>query len=315
MRPIVLVSRCLGFAACRYNGVAIAAPFVESLKPFVEFRTVCPEMEIGLGVPRKTIRVVEQGGERRLIQPETGRDVTELMTNFAERFLGQVGEIHGAILKGRSPSCGMKDVKLYAKPEAESPTGKGAGFFGAAVTARYSDLPIEDEGRLLNDKIRDHFLTRLFAMASFESMARKPRMSALSDFHARNKLLIRAYSQKGMRTLGRIVANGEHRPAEELIAEYRPEFRRAFLRPVRMGAITDVLMHALGYFSEKLSSREKALFLDMLNDYRAGRLPLSAAQSVLRSWVVRFDEKYLEGQTFFEPYPQLIAVGDFEGNN
>jgi uncharacterized protein YbgA (DUF1722 family)/uncharacterized protein YbbK (DUF523 family) len=306
-KPVVLVSKCLGFAVCRWNGVTISAPFVERLKPHVEFKPVCPEVEIGLGVPRKPIRVVEQRGERRLIQPETGRDMTKLMTSFAAKHLDGLGEIHGVLLKGRSPSCGIKDVKLYPAPESATPTGKGTGFFGAAVMERHADLPIEDEGRLTNEKIREQFLTRLFAIAAFERMARKPRMASLVEFHARNKLLIRAYSQKALRMLGRIVANPEHRPVEELLADYRPVFRSAFARPVRTGAITDVLMHALGYFSKGLTSREKAHFLDSLESYREGRLPLSALQSILRSWIARFNEEYLEGQTFFAPYPEALA--------
>jgi uncharacterized protein YbgA (DUF1722 family)/uncharacterized protein YbbK (DUF523 family) len=307
-RPVVLVSKCLGFAACRWDGVAIAAPFVERLKPFVTFRPVCPEMEIGLGVPRKPIRVVEVKGKRRLVQPETGRDVTKPMTEFAAKHLDGLGEIHGALLKGRSPSCGIKDVKVYPKAEASAPTGKGFGFFGGAVLVKWPGLPIEDEGRLLNRPIREQFLTRLFAVAAFEAVARRPRMAALVDFHARNKLLIRAYSQKAMRMLGRIVANPEHREAEELFGDYRPVFRSAFVRPARTGAVTDVLLHVFGYFSKKLTAREKGRFLDSLEGYREGRLPLSALQEVLRSWTARFDEEYIEGQTFFAPYPE--ALGD-----
>lgn len=310
-RPVVLVSKCLGFAACRWNGVSIDAPYLERLAPHVDFRPVCPEVEIGLGVPRKPIRVVEVKGRRRLVQPETGRDVTDLMTGFAAKHLAGLGGIHGALLKSRSPSCGIKDVKVYPKPDATTPIGKDFGFFGAAVLERYPDLPVEDEGRLLNWRIREQFLTRLFAIASFEKIARKPAMASLVDFHARNKLLIRAYSQKEMRILGRLVANPGHRPAGEIFGEYRTHFRAAFVRPARDGAITDVLLHALGYFSNGLASREKAHFLDALEKYRAGRLPLSVLQELLRSWTARFNVPYLEGQTFFAPYPEdLLELSD-----
>ncbi len=275
------------------------------------FRPVCPEVEIGLGVPRKPIRVVEVKGRPRLVQPETGRDVTALMTSFAATHLEGMVEIHGALLKSRSPSCGIKDVKIYPKADATGPAGKGCGFFGEAVLARFPDLAVEDEGRVLNWRIREQFLTRLFATAAFERLAERPRMAALVEFHARNKLLIRAYSQKSLRALGRIVANPERRPVEGVFAAYRPVFRAAFARPARTGAITDVLLHALGYFSKGLTAREKSHFLESLEGYRAGRLPLSALQGILRSWTARFDEAYLEGQRFFAPYPEsLVDLAD-----
>jgi len=111
--PIVVVSKCLGFARCRYNGQTIPDDFVSALEPFVAYRTVCPEVEIGLGVPRESLRVVAVDGERRLLQPETGRDVTEAMNTFAEDFLASLDDVDGFILKNRSPSCGMNDVRVY----------------------------------------------------------------------------------------------------------------------------------------------------------------------------------------------------------
>ena len=132
-KPRVVVSKCLEFEHCRYNGQIISSPAVRFMTPHVEFLAVCPEVEIGLGVPREPIRVVERDGERRLVQPATGRDVTGEMRDFAGRFLDGLGEVDGFVLKSRSPSCGIKDVKIFAGPEKGSAVGRGAGFFGEAV--------------------------------------------------------------------------------------------------------------------------------------------------------------------------------------
>jgi len=306
-RPRIVVSKCLGFAACRWNGVTIPDEFVSRLEPHVEFVPVCAEVEIGLGVPRDPVRVVAGGAGLRLVQPTTGRDFTAEMTRFAQGFLNTVGEVAGFILKSRSPSCGVRDVKVYPSADATAPMGKDAGFFAAAVRERFGDLPVEDEGRLTNFAIREHFLTRIFALARLREALASGAMRDLVAFHARHKLLLMAYNQTAMRTLGRIVANPQKRPFADVAADYEAHFRRALLRPPRMGGIINVLMHALGYFSDSLSAREKAFFLDSLGRYRARKIPLSAITAILRAWIVRFDNAYLADQAFFEPYPEALA--------
>lgn len=310
-RPRIVVSKCLGFAACRWNGVTIPDEFVSRLEPYVEFAPVCAEVEIGLGVPRDPVRVVSVEGNLRLIQPATGKDFTGAMRRFAMDYTASVGVVDGFILKSRSPSCGIKDVKVYPGSGKTAASGKGAGFFAAAVLERFGDLPIEDEGRLTNFAIREHFLTRVFALARLREALQAGAMRDLVAFHAHHKLLLMAYNQTALRALGRIVANPQRRPLADVAAEYQAHFRKALLRPPRVGAIINVLMHTLGHFSERLSAREKAFFLDSLERYRARKVPLSAVIAVLRSWIVRFEDAYLAEQVFFDPYPEaLVEVTD-----
>ncbi len=188
VRPIVVVSKCLGFAACRYNGVAIPDPFVDALKPMVDFCPICPECEIGLGVPREPIRIVEQKKEQRLLQPATGRDVSSSMTAFSQKFLAEIAPPDGFLLKSRSPSCGIKDVKVFPALE-KSPviSAKAAGFFGRHVLDRFGYLAIEDEARLNDFRIREHFLTRIFLSADFRAVAATRDIAELTRFHGRNK--------------------------------------------------------------------------------------------------------------------------------
>lgn len=306
-KPRIVVSKCLGFAACRWNGVTIPDEFVSRLQPHVEFVPVCAEVEIGLGVPRDPVRVVSVDGELRLVQPATGKDFTDAMRRFAQGYVDAVGAVDGFILKSRSPSCGIKDVKVYPSAGTTAPTGKGAGFFAAAVLERFGDLPVEDEGRLTNFTIREHFLTRIFALARLRQVVQAGAMRDLVAFQARHKLLLMAYNQTELRALGRIVANPQKRPFADAAAEYQAHFRKALLRAPRTGAIINVLMHALGYFSESLSAREKAFFLDSLERYRARKIPLSAVTAILRSWIVRFENAYLADQVFFDPYPEALA--------
>jgi len=306
-RPLVVVSKCLGFERCRWNGEVINDEFTIRLGAYVDFHTICPEMEIGLGVPRDPIHIESSKGALSLVQPATGRDVSREMSDFCEGFLTSLGEVDGFLLKARSPSCGPLDVKIYAAGGKSGSMDKGPGFFGSAVLAAFPDLAVESEGRLKNFRIREHYLTRLFAAARFRAMERSATMKDLVDFQARNKLLLMAYNQSELKLLGRIVANHEHLKVDEIIPPYREHFARALSKTPRYTSNINVLMHALGYFSKEITSGEKSYFLETLERYRAGSIPLSAVNSIINSWIVRFDQAYLEQQTFFNPYPEELA--------
>ena len=163
VKPRVVFSRCLGFACCRYDGMCISDELVDKLREQVECITVCPETEIGLSVPRDPIRVIHTLQGRILFQPATGRNFTGEMQVFSAAFLDSLPMIDGFILKGRSPSCGIKDVKQFS-PEGKI-IGTGTGFFGEAVMKRFPHLAVEDEGRLKDRKNREHFLVKIFAFA------------------------------------------------------------------------------------------------------------------------------------------------------
>ncbi len=310
-RPKIVSSKCLEFEACRYNGAMVPDPFVRKLIPLADFNPVCAEMEIGLGCPRDPIRVVQTKAGLKLLQPTTGLDCTDRMVDFCRSFLDGLGEVDGFLLKYRSPSCGIKDVKIRSEKENAPALGKGPGFFGGAILARHPLLPVEDEGRLNNFRIREHFLTRLFTLASFREMRASAAMRDLVGFHSRNKLLLMAYNQGEMKAMGKIVANPEKRPLEVVLEEYHAHLLQALSRTPRYTAGINVLMHALGYFKQGLTSPEKAFFLDDLDQYRAGKVPLSAPVSVINAWIARFDQEYLASQTFFAPYPvELVEITD-----
>ena len=167
-KPTVVVSRCLGFDNCRYNGDVIADKFVERLKPYVNYITVCPEVEIGLGIPRKPIRLVMENDVLDIYQPDSGNIYTKEMKEHAKEVFESLEDVHGFILKGRSPSCGIKDVKVYLGKETYKGSTKGSGIFASDVKERYPHLPIEEEGRLTNYSLREHFLTKLYTFFRFQ---------------------------------------------------------------------------------------------------------------------------------------------------
>lgn len=310
-RPIVVLSRCLELEPVRYNAQVIPYDFVRQLEPWVDFLPVCPELEIGLGVPRDPVRIVAVDGEARLVQPTTDRDVTEDMAGFSDRFLSSLGEVDGFILKNRSPSCGISDVKIYQGMDPSASSKKGSGLFAGRVLEAFPGHAIEDEGRLRNYRIREHFLTKLFSLAALRPVLESHSMKELVRFQSVNKFLLMAYSQKQLRILGRIVANPDKRPFAELARDYENSFRVAMAKPPRYTSMINVFQHAAGYFSKELTRREKALLGTSLDRYRNKQAPAAAVTAILRAWIARFDEEYLSSQTLFDPYPDaLMNVSD-----
>jgi uncharacterized protein YbbK (DUF523 family) len=171
-RPIVVISRCIDFDACRYNGQVIRASLRDELEPHVELRPICPELEIGLGVPRDPVRLVGSPGGLRMVQPSTGRDLTQRMEHFAGDFLAGLDEVDGFILKSRSPSCGVRDAKLFHSEAEDAGHDAGPGLFAARVLERFPDAAVEDEARLSDPRVRAHFLTKVGASASLRVAGR-----------------------------------------------------------------------------------------------------------------------------------------------
>jgi uncharacterized protein YbgA (DUF1722 family)/uncharacterized protein YbbK (DUF523 family) len=311
LKPHVVVSRCLGFDACRYNAQSIEDKFVRKLARHVNFQNVCPEVEIGMGTPREPVRLVLEGDETKLIQPETGRDFTSKMERFSRSYVNALEDVDGFILKSRSPSCGLTDARVYPQIGKAPAMGKGPGLFARRVIERFAHAAIEDEGRLNNFRIREHFLTKLFLLARFRDLESRPTARDLVRFQSENKLLFMAYNQKQLREMGRVVANHEKRDLADVVEIYAHHLHLAFVRMPRVTSHINVLMHALGYFSKQLLSREKAHFLDLLELYRDAKVPLSAAIAVVQSWIARFENAYLEAQTYFRPYPlELVEITD-----
>ena len=305
--PKVVLSRCIEIDPCRYNGLKIASDFVKKLIPYVEVIPVCPEVEIGLGTPRDALRIVMNEDKMRLVQPKTELDFTEKMEKFVNSFLDSLPEIDGFILKGRSPTSAISDAKIYTstKPGAAL-KGKGPGFFGKAVLEKFSHLAIEDEGRLRNPNIKSHFLTKLYTLASFRVIKKLESREAIVKFHSENKLLLKAYNEKEMRILGKIVAKRDQYTMGNLISVYEEHLLEALKRAPRCGSQINVLMNSMGYFSKSLSGEEKRFFLKSLDDYKTGVIPLSVLKGIFNSWLIRFQDNYLLSQTFFEPYPKEL---------
>lgn len=309
-----MVSQCLGFEACRYNGERASSRLRDLIGPYVDWVPICPEVQIGLGIPREPIRLVTEdrdSSQLKLLQPSTQRDLSRSMAHFSKSFLETVGPVDGFLLKSASPSCGVRDAKYYAAAEDSPALGRGPGLFAAAVLERFPHLAVEDEGRLTNLRIREHFLTRIFTAARYRRLEEAPSLAKLIEFHSRHKLLLLAYNQTRLRDLGRLVGSLRKSELEAGLARYRELLGQALQRLPRLSAHCNVLQHAFGYFSKELSRAEKAHFLNLIERYTSAKISLSALIEVMKIWLVRFQIEYLLEQVYFEPFPEpLLSLQD-----
>lgn len=310
IKPRIVISKCINFEACSYNELMYNSPIVEKLKDYVEFIPVCPEVEIGLPVPRKTIRIVKQTDEIRLVESLSGEDFTAKMRIFSTQFVDSLENIDGFILKSRFPSCGVKDVKLYPDVGKVPPINtKSSGIFAQIVLDKLNPQAVENEGRLTNLILREQFLTKVYTFAKFRNTPHT--MRDLISFHASNKYLFMAYNQAKLKEAGKIVANHEKFPIEEVFTNYHEKLQQIFHKGANVATNINVLLHIFGYFSQDLNSDEKVHFLEQLELYRKRQIPLIVVTTVLDSWVKRFNQPYLKTQNYFEPFPkELMSISD-----
>tara|TARA_B100000614_G_scaffold215927_1_gene200513 strand:- start:561 stop:1505 length:945 start_codon:yes stop_codon:yes gene_type:complete len=303
IKPKIVVSRCLEFDTCRYDGQKITSKYIYKLKDFIEFKPICPEVEIGMGTPRDPIRIIKVDDKMTLYQEHTKKDFTKKMNDFSDKFMSKINLVDGFILKSRSPSCGINTAKIYTKNNP-APIGKGSGLFASKVIEDFPNHPREDEKRLNNPYLREHFFTSIFTLADFRSVK---NMKSLYDYHAKHKYLFMSYNQIQMRKMGKIAANEDKHGIEIVIKNYYNSLLTLLSKRARYTSNINIQMHVMGYFKKFISNKEKSHFLKLIDDYRMRKIHLSTINQLLLSWVLRFENEYLEKQSFFMPFPsQLI---------
>lgn len=308
-KPVICVSACLNGQNVRYNGQTVNDDFVSLLLKYCKPFNVCPEVSIGLGVPRNRILVYYANNQFRLFQPATQKDVTDLMQQFATSFLSTLQGVDGFILKAKSPSCGVSGTKIYKDTMGSIFHSKGKGLFATEVINKFGYLPIEDEGRLRDEDIRENFLIRIFTLARFrEMLSNNVSIQKLIQFHQENKYIMMTYNQRKLSQLGRIVAGYKKGAFEKTLNDYKTVFYTAFTRKPSQKQHVNTILHIFGYFSDKLNSNEKKHFLHLLDQYREHKISRIVIIELLRNWAHRFNDTYLLSQQYLDPYPEELAV-------
>jgi len=310
-KPIrVAISACLLGQKVRYDGGHKHDPFLtETLGQYVEWIPVCPEVEIGLGIPRPTLRLERRDDQICLVMPKENRDLTHTMQTFARRRVKALAEadICGYVLKKNSPSCGMERVKVY-KPEGD-PAGTHVGTFAGVLLEMMPYLPIEEEGRLHDPRLRENWVTRIFAFHRLKNLwSQRWRLNDLVAFHTAHKYLLLAHSPEHYKRLGQLVAHGKSLSREELRTRYEADFMTGLKRLATPAKNANVLLHMLGFFKKVLPDDVRAEIRGLIDDYRKGSVPLVVPVTLLAHYARRLNITYLLDQVYLYPHPKELAL-------
>ena len=304
------ISACLLGQPVRFDGGHKRDPFlVESLGAFVEWVPVCPEVESGMGAPRESMRLVEAAHEIRLVTNKTAEDKTAIVQRYARRRVDELGdeELCGFVLKKDSPTCGLERVKVYGRSGVA--TRSGRGLFAAALATRFPLLPLEEEGRLNDPRLRENFVERIFAYRRLIALfAPRWTMGDVVRFHTVHKLTLMAHTPQAYQQLGRLVASGKSASRREFQDRYSSEFMAALTTIATPRRQTNVLQHMLGYFKDCLDRESRAELLDLIQDYAAGRVPLVVPLTLFGHHIRRCGVSYLAEQVYLRPHPVELML-------
>jgi uncharacterized protein YbgA (DUF1722 family)/uncharacterized protein YbbK (DUF523 family) len=310
-RPIRIgISSCLLGQPVRFDGGHKRDPFLtDTVGRFVEWVPVCPEAEAGFGTPREAMRLVRAAHGVRLLTVKTRLDLTATMEHFSRsRVLALTREdLSGYVFKKDSPSCGLERVKVYDQHGTTARTGRG--LFAAALVEAFPHLPVEEEGRLTDPRLRDNFIERVFAYRQLRNLFSAPwTVGDLVRFHTAHKLLLLAHVPEAYRQIGRLVAAASGIPAPDLERRYVESFMTALTQVATTGRHTNVLQHMAGYFKEQLDPLSRRELAGTIEDYRRGIVPLVVPLTLLRHHVRLLDVTYLAGQTYLQPHPKELML-------
>ncbi|MBA3027250.1 MAG: DUF523 and DUF1722 domain-containing protein [Desulfobacteraceae bacterium] len=304
------ISRCLQGENVRYDGGHSQDHFLtDTLGLYVSYVPVCPEVECGMSIPREAMRLMGDSQSPRLVTVRTGEDKTGLMQKWISPKLSALEKenLCGFIFKKNSPSSGLFKVKVYG--ESGIPQKTGVGLFARAFTERFPLIPVEEDGRLNDPKLREMFIEQIFTMKRWRELLTQPRrLGALVDFHTRHKLLIFSHSQNQYRAMGKLIALGKSIPTASLYDLYEKKLMDALKLATTVKKNVNVLQHMMGYFKKDLSADEKKEMLEILDQYAKEEVPLIVPITLLNHYVRKYQQAYLSDQVYLNPHPLALKL-------
>ena len=309
-KPIKLgISSCLLGQPVRYDGSRKYDPYINgTLNHYFEFVPVCPEVAIGLPVPRPPIHLVQQGQQIRVLGvADHSTDVTEALHAYGKKMGNELAQISGYIFKSASPSCGVAQVDV--SDEEGHTIDQAAGAFAHSLMKQLPLLPVEDEGNLGDELLRDNFIMRVFVYHRWQQMvAGGLTVTRLQGFHANHKYLLMAHSQSAYKVMGRMLAECDAENVKVVSCLYMEELMTTLKQPASCEQHVNVLQHLMGYLKTQLDSDDKAELLEVIEQYRQRLVPLIVPITLLKHHFRRHPNEYIEQQVYLTPQPQELLL-------
>ncbi|PAV25811.1 uncharacterized protein YbgA (DUF1722 family) [Tamilnaduibacter salinus] len=303
------ISACLLGAQVRHDGGHKHSRFCTGiLAKHFSFKSVCPELEAGLGVPRPTIHLRQYDDGLRLTETKNGTDHTQRMRDWITGIMPELAHLRGYILMAKSPSCGMERIKVH-NPEGNVIARDGRGLFADALIQAFPDMPVEEEGRLNDARLRENFIERVYAYDDWMTLRENGlTRGGLVDFHTRHKFQLLAHDEPTYRRLGPMIGDLKSAPLEDIADEYIREFMAAMSQKIKPGAHVNVMQHMMGFLRDALSDADRQMLMEQIEAYRREEVPLVVPMTLLRMAQRREPVDYLEKQQYLTPYPDELGL-------
>lgn len=309
-KPQIGVSACLASQAVRFDGGFISNQFIKNeCSSFFDIHTVCPEVEMGLGIPRQVIQLRDFDGEIRLVySKDPEKQITHAMREFSEQKVKCLQSLDGYIFKKDSPSCGVHKVPVKNNKSGMRKRN-GIGIFAQAFKDRYPQVPTEDEGRLNDKGIRENFLERVYAHYRWRQIAETENpLKSFREYHRSYKLILMAKDNSAYRQLGRLAASVNKNNFDEINKQYFSLFMQAMSKIPSHGHHINVMMHILGYLKDQLNKKDKAELLEWFETYREERVTRVTPLMLLQHHFNRHQNDYITEQYYFSPFPGKLML-------
>ena len=304
------VSSCLLGHEVRYNGGHTRDRYVtDILAEHFSLLAVCPEVELGMGTPRETVRLVGTAEAPRMVGSASATDWTERMNRWSRRRARELEQenLCGYIFKKNSPTCGVFRVKVYQ--EKGTPPQKGRGLFAAEFARQHPLLPIEEEGRLNDPHLRENFIERVFALHRLKQVfAGRWKRGAIVDFHACEKYLLMAHDPQGLKLLGRRLAAVADETPTRFRERYMADFMAILSKTATVRKHVNTMQHIAGYLRDHLTDEERRRVLAVVEDFRQGLVPLIVPMTLIRHFIELHDVAYVNRQTYLNPHPRELML-------
>jgi len=309
------LSACLAGQNVRYNGGHSQSDLcLKKLDKYFDYKTFCPEVAAGFSIPRQTMRLVGDPNDPKVQYTKDKSDVPEDLTKQLrqgfEPVMDSFSHLHGYILMKNSPSCGLERIKVY-QSNGYTHKEKVSGLFAQALQKNFPFLPIEEEGRLNDSKLRENFILRVYAHHNFHKEVINldhPKLKDLLKFHASYKYVLMAYHLSSYKKLGQLLANAKATPIDQVINEYFQRFMHALAKPAHSKHHTNTMLHILGYLNKSINSTARQQIADVIFQYRDGEVPLITPLTLLNHYLVQYGNEYIRAQRYLNPYPSALGL-------
>lgn len=310
MKIKVGISSCLLGNQVRFDGGHKHSRMcTESLSRYFDFVAECPEVGIGMSIPRKPIRLIgDVASPRSVYVHDNSVDFTDDMIAFGKAKAQEHQDLCGYIFMKNSPSCGVFRVKVYQEngyPASEA----GQGLYSKAIMEAHPLLPVEESGRLSDSLLRENFITRVFAYHNWQQLKQEGLShKGIIEFHSRYKYVLMAHSPANYVELGRMLADAGKQDIELLAESYFESLMTQLKRLASRKTHTNVLMHLQGYLKTVLSPAEKQELVKLIEQYRTAQVPLIVPITLLKHHFNNHPNDYIAKQAYLQPYPEDLSL-------